>query len=49
MPDVRQAGAVKSKLKLLFKLSLIVGFMMLFNYGGSRLIDHINFQLWPEH
>lgn len=49
MPEARRAPVETPKLKLLFKLSLIVGFLLLLNYGGSRVVDHISFQLWPEH
>jgi hypothetical protein len=49
MPQTRRAADETPKLKLLFKLSLVIGFLVLLNYGGSRVIDHMSFQLWPEH
>ena len=49
MPEARPTLSAKPKLKLLFKISLVVGFLLLLNYGGSRVVEHINFQLWPEH
>ena len=49
MSEVRQAPAETPKIRRLFKLSLIVGFLVLLNYGGSLLVEQINFQLWPEH
>jgi hypothetical protein len=49
MPETRKATAEISIFKLFIKLSLLIGFLVLLNYGGSRVIDHINFQLWPEH
>ena len=49
MSEVRQAPAETPKIRRFFKLSLIVGFLVLLNYGGSLLVEQINFQLWPEH
>ena len=49
MSDVPPTSADIPRLKLFFKISLLIGFLVLINYGGSRVIDHINFQLWPEH
>ena len=49
MSEARQAFSVTPKLKLLFKIALVVGVLLLLNYGGSRVVEHINFQLWPEH
>jgi len=49
MPETRQAFPTTPKLKLLFKILLVVGFLLLANYGGSRVVAHINFQLWPEY
>jgi hypothetical protein len=49
MPETRQAFSTTPKLKLLFKILLVVGFLLLANYGGSRVVAHINFQLWPEY
>jgi hypothetical protein len=37
------------KVRRFFKISLIVGFLVLLNYGGNRVVEQINFQLWPEH
>ncbi len=49
MPEARRTPAETPKFKLFFKISLIVGFLVLLNYGGSRVVEHIDFQLWPEH
>ena len=49
MSETRRASAQTYRIKLLLKISLLVGFLVLLNYGGSRVIDQINFQLWPEH
>lgn len=49
MSEVPRTSVKIPRLKLLFKISLLVGLLVLINYGGSRVIDHINFQLWPEH
>ena len=49
MSEVPQTSTDIPRLKLLFKISLLVGLLVLINYGGSRVIEHINFQLWPEH
>jgi hypothetical protein len=37
------------KLERIFKLALLVGFLLGLNYGGSWVVEQINFQLWPEH
>jgi hypothetical protein len=49
MPETHQAPAEKPKIRRLFKISLLVGFLVLLNYGGSLLVEQINFQLWPMH
>jgi hypothetical protein len=49
MSEDDQASAATPKLKLLFKISLVVGFLLLLNFGGSLVVEQINFQLWPEH
>ncbi len=49
MPEARRTPAQTPKLKRLLKISLIVGLLVLLNYGGSRVVHHFNFQLWPEH
>ena len=49
MSEVRQAPAETPKIRRFFKISLIVGFLVLLNYGGSMVVEQINFQLWPEH
>ena len=49
MPEPRRATAEIPVFKLIFKLSLLITFLLLLNYGGGRVIDHFNFQLWPEH
>jgi hypothetical protein len=49
MSQTRQAPAETPKIRRFFKISLIIGFLMLLNYGGSLVVEEINFQLWPEH
>ena len=49
MPEARRTPVQTPKLKRLFKILLIVGFLVLLNYGGNRVVDRLNFQLWPEH
>ena len=49
MSEARQALAETAKIRRLLKISLIVGFLVLLNYGGSWVVGQINFQLWPMH
>ena len=49
MSEAEPAPAATPKLKLLFKLLLLVGFLLVLNYGGRLVVEQINFQLWPEH
>ena len=49
MSEARQAPAETPKIRRFLKISLIVGFLVLVNYGGSLVVEQINFQLWPEH
>ena len=49
MPEARPTSIATHWRKLLFKLLLIVGFLVLLNYGGSFVVKQIDFQLWPEH
>ena len=49
MSEARQAPAETAKIRRLLKISLIVGFLVLLNYGGSWGVGQINFQLWPMH
>ena len=49
MSDADPAPAATPKLKLLFKVSLLLGFLLVLNYGGRFVVEHINFQLWPQH
>jgi len=49
MSEARQAPAETPKIRRLLKISLIVGFLVLLNYGGSLVVEQINFQLWPQH
>ncbi len=49
MSEADQASAATPKLKLLLKLSILIGFLLLLNFGGSLVVERINFQLWPEH
>jgi hypothetical protein len=49
MSEAAPAPAATPKLKLLFKVLLLIGFLLVLNYGGNRVVEQINFQLWPEH
>ena len=49
MSEVRQSTAGTQKVKRFLKLSLVVGLLVLLNYGGRIVVEQINFQLWPEH
>jgi hypothetical protein len=49
MSGVRQTPAETPKIRRFLKISVIVGFLVLLNYGGSLVVEQINFQLWPEH
>lgn len=49
MSEARQVPAEAPKIRRFLKISLIVGFLVLVNYGGSLVIEQINFQVWPEH
>ena len=49
MSEARQTPAETPKIRRFFKISLIIGFLLLLNYGGSLVVEQINFQLWPEH
>jgi hypothetical protein len=49
VPKARKATDEIPIFKLFIKLLLLIAFLVLLNYGGSRVIDHLNFQLWPEH
>jgi len=49
MSAARQTPAETLKIRRFFKISLIIGFLVLLNYGGGLVVEQINFQLWPEH
>ena len=49
MSEARQAPAETPRIRRFLKISLIVGFLALVNYGGSLVVEQINFQFWPEH
>ena len=49
MSEARHASEETPKIRRLLKISLIVGFLVLVNYGGSVVVEQINFQVWPEH
>jgi hypothetical protein len=49
MSETRRTPAEASKIRRCLKISLIVGFLVLLNYGGSMVVEQINFQLWPMH
>jgi|UPI00047F66EA hypothetical protein len=47
--EAQPTAAEKPKVRRFLKISLLVGFLVLLNYGGSLVVEQINFQLWPEH
>ncbi len=49
MSEADPAPEAASKLRLIFKLSLLVGFLLAINYGGRLAVEQINVQLWPQH
>ena len=49
MSEALQKPAEKPKIRRLLKISLLVGFLVLLNYGGRLVVEQINFQLWPQH
>ncbi len=49
MSKTDRAPAEKVKIRRFLKISFIVGGLVLLNYGGSLMVEHIDFQLWPEH
>jgi hypothetical protein len=49
MSETGLASAEKQKNRRFLKISCIVGGLLLLNYGGSLVVEHIDFQLWPEH
>ena len=49
MPEIRRIPTKTARIRRFFKISLIVAFLVLVNYGGSLVVEHINFQVWPEH
>jgi len=49
MSAARQISLETQKIRRVFKIVLIVGSLVLLNYGGSLVVKQINFQFWPEH
>jgi hypothetical protein len=49
MSEVHRKPPERPKFKLLFKIVLLAGFLLALNYGGNRVVEQINFQLWPQH
>jgi hypothetical protein len=49
MSGVDRVSASTPKLKLILKISLVIGFLLLINFAGGLVVERINFQLWPEH
>lgn len=45
----RKPQTATSRFQTIWRLSAIVAFFVLLNYGGHLVIDNIGFQLWPEH
>jgi hypothetical protein len=49
MTETTRESAETTKIRRFLKISFIVGILVLLNYGGSLVVEHINFQLWPRH
>ena len=49
MSVARPTPAATLKVRRFLKISLMVGLLVLLNYGGRLVVEQINFQLWPEH
>ena len=49
MHEDRKQSAGASTIHALGKLTVVVGFLILLNYGGKLVLNQIDFQLWPEH
>jgi len=49
MTETTQASDETTKIRRFLKISLVVGLLILLNYGGGLVVEHINFQLWPRH
>ena len=49
MSEARQISLETQKIRRVFKILLIVGSLVLLNYGGSLVVKQLNFQFWPEH
>ena len=49
MTEARQIPAGTQRIRRFFRISLVVGFLLLINYGGSLVVKQIDFQLWPMH
>jgi hypothetical protein len=49
MSEARQKSAEAPRINRFLKISLLVGFLVSVNYGGSLVVEQINFQVWPEH
>jgi hypothetical protein len=49
MSEAHQKPAETPKIRRFIKISLLVGFLVFVNYGGSVVVEQINFQFWPEH
>jgi hypothetical protein len=49
MSEAHSQPPATPKFKLLFKIALLAGFLLALNYGGNRVVEQINFQLWPQH
>jgi len=49
MPGIIHSNETPSRIRIFVKISLIIGFLVFLNYGGSLVLERMNFQLWPEH
>ena len=49
MSEARLSPVETPKIRRFLKILFIVGFLVLLNYGGSLVVEQINFQLWPMH
>lgn len=48
MSEDKQTAEKPMRIEFFLKISLIIGFLVLMNYGGKLLLDWLNFQLWPS-
>ena len=49
MSNADHISGMSLRIRRIIKISTLVGFLVFLNYGGSLVVDRINFQLWPQH